>query len=229
MNNLLLGILSLIGTIAIYMLARKLNALYRNPFTLPVLIGTVVIILILLLLDIPYETYYIGAKWIDKLLGPAIVALAYPLYQHWKMLKDYMIPIITGVFVGGIVGVSSGLFLVKWANFDKYIIFSLAPKSVTTPIAMDIADEIGGVASLAAVFVMIAGIGGGVLGQFVLKWSRINHFLGKGIGLGSASHAIGISIAMENSELEGAASTIAMILSAIIVSLITHPLIWLIM
>src|SRR5699024_11725356 len=105
----------------------------------------------------------------------------------------------------------------------------ISPKSVTTPIAMDFAREIGGAPSLAAVFVMIAGISGGVMGHTFLKWCRIDHFLGKGVGMGCASHAIGTSVAMANDELEGAISTVAMSLSAIVVSVITQPLIWLLL
>src|SRR5699024_12322856 len=154
-----------------------------------------------------YETYYVGAQWIDQLLGPAVVALAYPLYKQWNTLKKYMIPIGVGVVVGGVIGVSSGVLLAKWAGFKDTVIFSVTPKSVTTPIAMDIAREIGGAPSLAAVFVMIAGISGGVMGHTVLKWWRIDHLLGKGVGRGWASQARGESVAIADGELGGAIET----------------------
>lgn len=229
MNDLLIGALSIGGTIVIYIGAKAFHRVFQHPFTLPVLTATTIIISLLFIFNIPYETYYVGAQWIDRLLGPAVVALAYPLYKQWDTLKKYMASITVGVVVGAFIGICSGVLLAKWANFEDFIIFSITPKSVTTPIAMAIADEIGGVPSLAAVFVMIAGIGGGVMGQAVLKWCHVHHFLGKGVGMGCASHAIGTSVAMANDELEGAISTVAMSLSAIVVSIITQPLIWLLL
>lgn len=229
MMNLWISILAILSTIFIYMLARKISKKYPSPFTLPVLIGTVLIIILLLITGIPYETYGKGANWINELLGPAVVALAYPLYKQWTMLKRYMVPILAGVVIGAIVGVASGLLLAKWFGIEEVIIYSLIPKSVTTPVAMDISETIGGIPALAAVFVMFAGIGGAVMSSFIYKYTRIHHYFAKGIGIGAASHAIGIAMAMENSEEEGAAGTVAMGLSAITVSLITQPLIWLIM
>lgn len=229
MNNIMIGFLSILSTVVIYLVAKKIHRKYNKPFTLPVLTGTTVLVMALLMLDISYETYFLGAKFIDHLLRPAIVALAYPLYNNWRILKKYVVPIFAGVLVGGIVGVSSGLLLAKWANFDTYIILSMGPKSVTTPVAMDIALEIGGNSSIAIIFVVVAGIGGGALSQSVLKWAGITHYIGKGVGIGSAAHAIGTSVAMETSEQEGAISAISMTLSAIVVSIIAHPLVWLIM
>jgi len=224
-----IGVISIIGTVLVYMLARMISRRFPSPFTLPVLIGTIIIISILFIFRIPYETYAFGAGWINHLLGPAVVALAYPLYKQWDMLRRNIVPILSGVLVGAVSGVASGLLLAKWAHIDEKIILSLTPKSVTTPVAMDIAHTIGGIPALAAVFVMFAGIGGAVLGPFVFKWTRIDHFLGKGIGIGCASHAIGIAQAMEHSEKEGAAGTVSMGLSSIVVSLATQPLIWIIM
>jgi len=224
----LTGILSIIGTIFVYILARKISRKYPGPFTLPVLIGTIIIIASLFIFRIPYDLYAQGAGWINHLLGPAVVALAYPLYKQWGMLKQNIVPIVSGVVAGAASGVASGLILAKWAHIDEQITMSLTPKSVTTPVAMDIANSIGGIPALAAVFVMFAGIGGAVMSPYLFKWSRINHFLGKGIGIGCASHAIGIAMAMEHSEEEGAAGTVSMGLSSIVVSVITQPLIWLI-
>ena len=225
--NYVIGAASLIATLLIYIVCRKINQRYPSPFTIPVLVGTVIIVIGLLVLDIPYETYNIGAKWINELLGPAVVALAYPLYKQWDMLTKNIIPILTSVVVAAIVGVGSGVLLAKWFGFGHDIIYSISPKSVTTPVAMDIAHSIGGVPSLAAVFVMLAGIGGAVMSSYVYKFTKIDGFLGKGLGMGCASHAIGIAMAMENSEEEGAAATIGMGMSSIVVSIITQPLIWL--
>src|SRR5699024_10416800 len=170
-----------------------------------------------------------GAKWINHLLGPAVVALSYPLYKQWDMLKRLFVPIIGGVVVGAFVGVVSGILLAKAFRIDEVVIYSLIPKSVTTPVAMDVGESIGGLDSLSGVFVMFAGIGGAVMSSFVYRLFRMKTFLGRGIGIGAASHAIGIAMAMDHSEAEGAAGTVAMGLSSIVVSFIAQPLVWLLM
>ncbi|QHE51709.1 LrgB family protein [Pontibacillus sp. HMF3514] len=224
--SILIGIITFISTVLIYLASRKLYQKVPNPFLLPVLPSTAFLVAILLIFHIPYETYMVGGKWIDWFLGPGVVALAYPLYKNWEILKRYSVSILIGVFVGAVIGVSTGLLLAKWVSFDEAIIYSIIPKNSTTPIAMEVATTLGGVSSMAAVFVMIAGIGGAILGPFVLKWSGIHHFLGRGIGFGSASHAIGTSKAMENSEQEGAISTVAMTVSAIMVSIVSPILVY---
>lgn len=221
MINFLIGAAAIIATILIYIAAIKLYRRFPHPLMLPILTGTLTIIASLLVFDISYQTYSIGGQWIDRLLGPAVVALAYPMYKQWETLKTYYFPILAGVASGAIFGVGSGILLAKWANIDPLITYSLTPKSVTTPVAMDIADTIGGAPPLAAVFVMVAGIGGAVVGPFLFKWLRIESSLAKGIGMGTASHAIGTAKAMENSQEEGAVSSVAMTISAVVVSVIT--------
>lgn len=225
--SILTGIIAFISTVLIYVASRKLYKKVPNPFLLPVLTSTVFLVMVLLVFHIPYETYMVGGNWIDWFLGPGVVALAYPLYKNWKILKAYSVSILIGVFVGVVTGVSTGLLLAKWVSFDEAIIYSIIPKNATTPIAMEVAESLGGIPSMAVVFVMVAGIGGVILGPYVLKWTGIHHFLGKGIGLGSASHAIGTSKAMENSEQEGAISTVAMTISAIMVSIVCPILVYL--
>ncbi|HLR67664.1 LrgB family protein [Virgibacillus alimentarius] len=225
MINFFIGLLAILSTVGIYMLAKKINEKVPSPFTLPILIATIIIILLLLLFHIPYDTYMIGGEWLNQLLGPAVVALAYPLYVQRNIIKQIAMPIFIGVLIGAFVGISTGVLFAKWAGFGELIIYSLSPKSVTTPVAMDIADTLGGAPPLAVIFVMIAGIGGSVLSSVIFKWSRITNYMGRGVGIGSASHAIGTAKAMENSQLEGSISTVAMVLSAIFVSILTPVLV----
>ena len=220
MNDFFLALFFISLTVGVYWGARLFYQKYPYPFTLPLVVGTIVMIAILVVFQIPYDTYSIGGEWIEKLLGPAVVALAYPLYKQLSMLKKYFTSIVLGVFVGAIIGIVSGLMLAKWLGVEEMLIYSLVPKSVTTPVAMDVAKTLGGAPPLAAIFVMVAGIGGVVLAPYLFKWFKINHYIGKGIGTGSASHAIGTAKALENSEEEGAASSVAMTLSAIVVSVL---------
>ncbi len=225
--TILTTIISIIVTIVIYLCAKAIYQKYPYPFTFPLLIATAILIILLFVFHIPYETYYVGAQWLEKLIGPAVVALAYPLYRQINILKDYFIEIVLSVGTGAMVGIASGLVLAKWLRFEQSLVSSLIPKSVTTPVAMDIATNLGGIGALAAVLVMVAGIGGTMMASYLFKWMKIDHELGKGIALGSASHAIGTAEALEKSEREGAASTVAMTLSAIIVSIVAPILFFL--
>lgn len=226
MINIVIGIVSLIGTLLIYQLSMKIHQKWDNPFTLPILLSTVLIIIILTIFQIPYKTYMLGGEWINQLLGPAVVALAYPLYKERQLLKKLITPIVCGTSVGAVTGISTGILLTKWSGFDKEIIYTISSKSVTTPVSMEITESIGGIVPLAAVFVMIAGIGGSMLSSSVFNLLKMDHYMGRGIALGSASHAIGTARALEYGDIEGSISSIAMILSAMIVSVITP---WLVM
>ncbi len=210
-----------LGTILIYKLSSIIHTKFHFPFTLPIFISTLIIIILLVALDIPYETYMVGGDWISELLGPAVVALAYPLYKERQLLKKLVMPILIGTSFGAVVGITTGVILAKWAGFEHEILYTISSKSVTTPVSMAITDSLGGITPLAAVFVMIAGISGAVLSSYIFKYTKIHHYLGRGIGLGSASHAIGTATALENSEVEGSISSIAMIISAMVVSIIT--------
>lgn len=229
MNSLSFGVLSIVGTVIVYLFTWKLHTKINSPITLPVFMGSVIIIIGLVIFDIPYDTFMIGGEWINQLLGPAVVALAYPLYQQRHLLKQLIFPILSGTLVGAIVGIFTGMILAIWAGVDNYIIYSLIPKSVTTPVSIVIADSMGGVMSLTAVFVVIAGIGGAIMSPFLFRIFNIKHVIGRGVGMGSASHAIGTAQAMESSQLEGSVSTIAMVLSAVAVSFIAPIMVLLMM
>lgn len=214
-------VFSILLTIVAYIVGKWVYIRTRIPFLLPIFTAVVIVIVSLISLNLSYEAYMSGAKWIDYLLGTAVVALSYPLYQNRVIIKDMALPIIIGTFFGAIIGLTSGVYLAKLLDIEDVILFSLAPKSVTTPVAMEVAEQLGGVGSIAAVFVMIAGIGGVMLSPYVFRLLRITTPIGRGLGLGSASHAIGTSKALEYSELDASISTVAMILSAIFVSVLT--------
>ncbi|SHH21152.1 LrgB family protein [Virgibacillus chiguensis] len=229
MSEFVIAISAIIGTFFIYHLAIRIHRTWRYSLTAPVLVATILIISVLIIFRIPYETYMVGGKWINELLGPAVVALAYPLYKYKDTLKQVAAPILAGTLLGGVVGITTGLLLAQWAGFESAIVYSLTPKSVTTPVAMAVTDTIGGVMPLAAIFVMIAGIGGVLMHHYVFRLFQVNHYLGRGVGMGSASHAIGTATSMEVSQLEGAVSTISMVISAVVVSIITPSLVQLMM
>lgn len=215
----------LVITIIAYLLARKFYQRFPYPFFVPVLIATVIIISVLLLSDYPYEQYMKDVSLISELLGVAIVALGYPLYKQWKVIQKYLIPILFGTFIGTYLGLESGRMLAKWFQFDDSVTYSLIVKSVTTPVAIEITSEIGGIRALAAVFVMIAGISCVVLGPFLLKWLKIDQPLEIGIGYGCAAHVLGTSKSLEFGEEAAAVSSVSMTFCAIFASFLTPVII----
>ncbi|GGN50724.1 MULTISPECIES: LrgB family protein [Oceanobacillus] len=220
MNEIAIGIIAITVTIIIYSLILPIHKKVQSPLTLPIVAVSAIMILALLLFDIPYETYMIGGQWIEFLMGPAVVALALPLYRHYDMLKKYMKPIFAGVTIGAFVGVTTGLFMAKALGFERELILALLPKSVTTPVAISIGETLEGPLSLTAVFVVIAGVSGAIISPVIFKLFKLERPIGRGIGMGSASHAIGTATSMDRDALEGSISSIAMILSAIIVSIL---------
>lgn len=225
MNDIMIALIVIIGTVIAYLFSRWLYKRVYTPLLLPVAVSTFIIVIFLIVTNISYDTYMIGGEWINRFLGPAVVALAYPLYQNKDVLKELAFPMLVGTFIGAVVGIVSGVWLAKLVRFEEELVFSITPKSVTTPVAMDISESLGGIDTLSAVFVMVAGIAGAMFGTYVFKWFGLKETIGRGVGYGSASHAIGTSKALENGQLEGSISTIAMILSAVFVSIITPYLI----
>ncbi len=229
MENFIIIFLSISITIGAYLLGRWLYNRLKTPLLIPIVVATATLVMILLIFSIDYNTYMAGGVWIHELLSPAVVALAYPLYHHRQIIRRKALPIIVGTLIGSIVGVSTGVGLALIIGIEEKLVYSIAPKSVTTPVAMDISANLGGIDSLTAVFVVFAGIVGAMLGPYVFKLFKMKTPISRGIGLGSASHAIGTSKALEYDSKTGTMSTIAMILSTLFVSVVTPPLIALLM
>jgi len=227
MQTIMIATLFIGVTILIYFLMTVLYFNFRRTYLLPLLTASVSIILLLLLFKVPYKTYMIGGDWVSLFLGPAVVALAIPLYKQRELLKQNLLPIIAGVLMGVVVGMVSGIAFAKMFGFSKDIIMTLLPKSITTPVAIQIATGLGGISSLTPVFVMIAGFTGAIIGPNFYKLIKINTPIGRGIGFGAAAHAIGTSKAMEFGEQETSMSSVAMTLCAIIGALIGPFVAWL--
>ncbi|WP_406687970.1 LrgB family protein [Rossellomorea vietnamensis] len=226
MQQALIAILIITLTAVLYFAMVKVYQRFSYPVLIPVLTTTIVIVGLLMSMHIPYDEYMIGGKWIHSLLGPAVVALAYPLYKQRKILMKYRFPIIGGVFAGLLTGMVSGLLFARVLGVDHELILSIVPKSITTPVAIQIASGLGGVPAMTVVFVMIAGFSGVILGPMILKMVRIHSSLGRGIALGSASHALGTSKAMEYGELTVSMSSVSMTLSALLGSVFGPIVVW---
>lgn len=194
----------------------------------PLLTSIPFIITVLKLLNIQYETFQQGSHLIHFMLGPSVVALGYVLYDQIQYIKGNVISILTAVFVGAIVGIVSIIAIGKLMGADTSLIATLQPKSVTTPIAMTIAEKTGGNPSLTAVIVVAVGIFGSIIGPFVMKILGIESRIAKGLALGASSHGVGTATALQLGSIEGALSGLAIglmgIMTAIMVPVISFIL-----
>lgn len=216
MHQVLLALGMFFLTVIAYLAATHLYKRLPSSFLIPVLTATAFIITILVLLDIPYESYMTGGQWINSVLGPAVVALACPLYRQRHFLIKHLLPILGGVLIGAISGMVSVGILAKLFGFDHPLTLSLIPKSLTTPVAIEVAKGLGGNVSMTIIGVMIAGIFGSMVAPAIFKYTRIHSSIGRGIALGSASHALGTAKAADYGELDFSMSSVSMTLCAII-------------
>ncbi len=184
------------------------------------LVASAVGIILLLALDIPYESYYASASFITTLLAPATAILALHIYRQQLVLKQYFVPVLVGCTVGCITSVGSILLLCHLFTVDSVLANSILPKSVTTAIAMSIAESRGGVAGIAAAAVMVPGIMGPIFVVNFGKWFHIKNPVAEGLAIGACSHAMGTTKAIEIGEIQGAMSSIALCVCGIITSIL---------
>jgi len=187
-----------------------------HPLANPVLISVAILAGLLLITGTPYQTYFDGAQFIHFLLGPATVALAIPLHAQWPRLKAMAGPLTIALMVGSLTAALSAWGIGALLGGSRESLMSLAPKSVTTPIAMGVAERIGGLPSLTAVLVISTGIIGAVFARSLYKWLRIEDHAVRGFAIGIASHGIGTARAFQVSEQAGAFAALAMGLNGLI-------------
>jgi len=207
-------------TLVVFFAARKLAARFKMPLLNPLLVAMVVIIPFLLLTGIPYDHYFQGSKILNDLLQPAVVALAYPLYEQLHQIRARWKSIITICFIGSVVAMVTGSVIALLMGATPEIAASVLPKSVTTPIAMAVGGSIGGIPAISAVCVIFVGVLGAVFGHSLLNLMRIHTKSARGLAMGTASHALGTARCSELDYQEGAFSSLALVICGIITSLI---------
>lgn len=216
-SHILFGIVLSIGAFGIGI---WVNKKLKNPVVNPLLISLILVIIVLKVFSISYETYNIGGNIISMFLAPATTVLAYSVYQQIEILKKNFIPIIFGCLAGVITSMSSTYFLCRAFGLKKEMIASMLPKSVTTPIAMEVSHQLGGVVAITVTIVVLTGIMGAVLCPIFIKVLKIENKIAAGVAIGGCSHAIGTSKAVELGTVEGAMSGISMGISGIITVLV---------
>ena len=197
--------------------SRKLN---RHPLANPVLLAILIIAALLRLTETPYRTYFEGAQFIHFLLGPATVALAFPLYEHRETVKRALLPMMVALIAGSITAFVSAVWIASVLGVPRSMLLSLAPKSVTAGVAMGITEQLGGDPALTAVLVILTGITGAILATPLLNALGIKDWRARGLAVGLAAHGIGTARAFQVHPIAGTFAGIAMGLNALLTAIL---------
>lgn len=214
-------LLWLTATVIAYLAAETVARRFGHPpWANTVLLSVLLIAPVLWVLRTDYATYFEGAQFIHFLLGPATVALALPLWDNRTTIRQSVAPIVSALFVGSVVAVGSTILLARAFGLPTTVILSLAPKSTTAPVALGVAEAVGGLPTLTAVLVILTGITGAIVVTPLMNLLRIQDWRARGFAVGVAAHGIGTARAFQVNPVAGAYAGIAMALNALLTSLI---------
>ena len=208
-------------TFSIFFFAKLLQQKTKLVILNPILITIAALIIYLKVFNISFETYNEGGHLIEFWLKPAVVALGVPLYLQLEAIKKQLLPILLSQLAGCIVGVISVVLIAKLMGASQDVILSLAPKSVTTPIAMEVAKTLGGIPALTAAVVVLVGLFGAIVGFKILRMLKIYSPIAQGLSMGTAAHAVGTSTAMDISRNYGAYASLGLTVNGIFTALFT--------
>lgn len=203
-------------TYVIYLFSKKIYTKITVPFLHPLLVAPILIIVLISTTHVSANQYLQDSKWLSHMLGPATVAFAVPIYKNLPIIKKYIGTILISLTTGTLVAIFSTFLLSKLFHLKYDFIVSILPRSITTPIAIEVSKEIGGLPTLTTVFVIITGVMGGIVGPSVLKWLSIKTPIAKGLALGMGAHGVGTNKAREYGKQEEVFSSLAMIFAALI-------------
>ena len=217
MNNIVLSSTT-IGVV-ISLLAYQVGIFFKNKtkksICNPLLISILLVIVVLLVFDIDYDSYNKSAKYLSYLLTPATVSLAIPLYQQLELLKKNWIAVIVGITSGVLTSLSCVLLMSMAFGLTHEEYVTLLPKSITTAIGMGISEELGGIPTITVAVIIVTGILGNMIAEGFCKLFRITHPISKGLAIGTSSHAMGTSKAIELGQIEGAMSSLSIVVAGL--------------
>ncbi|MFP4143013.1 MAG: CidB/LrgB family autolysis modulator [Thermoplasmata archaeon] len=224
-----MNVLGIFLTIFVYFIFQKLYETRSKVYLNPVVLSIASILLVLYAADIEYNVYMESARILSFLLGPAVVSLAIPLYKKREVVKKHSLKISSGVVIGGLIAILSAFLISYVLGGSTDLLLSISPKSVTTPIALSISENIGGVPSLTAILVILTGILGNSFGIPLLDLFQIEDKVARGLSMGVTSHGLGTARIIREDELSGAVSGLSMALNGIFTSFILYYLIQILM
>lgn len=201
---------------AAFALGTAANRKIGSPLANPLLIAVVLVILFLRVSGISAESFRAGGDVITLFIGPATVVLALSVYRQIGILKRYFLPILAGCLAGSLTSMASAYFLCRAFRLDDILAVSMMPKSVTTPIAMEISRQNGGIAAVTVAAVIVTGILGAVLAPVLARLFRVDDPVAAGVAIGACSHAVGTARAVEMGEVQGAMSSLSLCVSGIL-------------
>jgi predicted murein hydrolase (TIGR00659 family) len=210
----------IVVTIVVFLIARKIAVTVSHPIVNPLLICIAVIIPLLTYLNVPFDTYYADNEVLSFLLQPAVVALAYPLYEQLPQIKANWRIIIFACVLGSVMSMMTTTLIAIAFHSELSLIASLVGKSVTTPIAMEISSHLGGEAAVAAILVLLVGLLGAIVAYPIYNLIGIKHPIARGLTMGTVSHALGTAACVEKQPSDAAFSSLALVLCGIITSIL---------
>ncbi|SDP55371.1 TIGR00659 family protein [Ralstonia sp. 25mfcol4.1] len=214
-------LIGLTATLIAYVFAFRIYERAKfSPLANPVMISVAILVTVLTVTGTPYKTYFDGAQFVHFLLGPATVALAVPLYTQLPKLRSHVLPLLAGLLAGSVAAVVSAVGIAYLLGASPEVVLSLAPKSVTIPIAMGVSEKIGGLPSLTAVLVMATGIIGAVSATGLLNLLGVRDYTVRGFATGVAAHGIGTARAFQVSQEAGAFSALGMGLNGVLTAIL---------
>ncbi len=213
-------LLGLVLTVLMYYVGVRIQGRWNSALLNPILVASVLIGAVLMTFKIPFDTYQTGGSVISFFLGPLTVALALPLYRQRELVRRHFMALTSGIMVSILVSAVTAVLFASFFRFDKELLLSLLPKSLTNPIAAALSAVIGGNPPLTVAFVIIAGITGVLTAPFIFSWLKIQHPVARGTGLGAASHALGTARAFDFGETEGSVSSVSIGLTGLLTTLL---------
>jgi predicted murein hydrolase (TIGR00659 family) len=199
-----------------YGIGMLLKKKWNLPLLNPLLNSILVTMLALLVFHVDYETYYEGAKFISYLLTPATICLAIPLYEQFELLKQNFRAVLLGITSGVLTSLCTILALSLLLHLDHSAYVTLLPKSITTAIGMGVSEELGGYVSITVAVIIVTGVLGNIFAETICRIFRITHPIARGVAIGTAAHAVGTAKAMEMGEVEGAMSSLSIVVSGLL-------------
>ncbi|WP_170930661.1 LrgB family protein [Fibrobacter sp. UWB1] len=224
-NSPLFGILL---TLVTFEIGVTISKKFKYSFLNPLLIANILIVGFLLITGISLESYNVGGDYISVMLSPATVVLAVPLYRQISKLKQFWKPILAGIFAGSLTSLACVIVVSKLVGLSETLMLSLLPKSITIPMGSVVSAQIGGIPPVTIIAITITGITGAVSAPAVCRFCRIKHKVAQGIAIGTASHALGTTRAMEMGEVQGAMSSLSIGVAGLFTAIVTPIIISLI-
>ncbi|MDD7306513.1 MAG: LrgB family protein [Peptoniphilaceae bacterium] len=206
----------IILTFAAYEIGKWINSKVKSPVSNPLLIGIILVVGFLKITGISFESYKLGGDFIAFFIAPATVAMVIDLYESLDVLKKNFVPVMLGIIIGSIASMLTVIIVTKFMKFDKQLVTSLVPESITTAIAVSLSEEYKGIAALTAITVVIRGVVGAVIAPTITKIFKIKDPVAQGVAIGTSSHAAGTSEARKMGKIQGAFSGLSIAVAGLV-------------